>query len=58
MPESFADHVAAAIADLERSGLRLSALLIDSIFSSDGVFADPQAFCGRRSSACALPAAC
>jgi 4-aminobutyrate aminotransferase-like enzyme len=43
-PELFADHVAAAIADLERQGLRLSALLIDSIFSSDGVFADPAGF--------------
>jgi 4-aminobutyrate aminotransferase-like enzyme len=44
VPESFADDVAAAIADLERCGLRLSALLIDSIFSSDGVFADPAGF--------------
>jgi 4-aminobutyrate aminotransferase-like enzyme len=43
-PEYFADHVAAAIADLERHGLRLSALLIDSIFSSDGVYADPPGF--------------
>jgi len=43
-PEHFADHVAAAAADLARQGLRLSALLIDSIFSSDGVFADPAGF--------------
>jgi 4-aminobutyrate aminotransferase-like enzyme len=43
-PELFADHVVAAIADLERHGLHLSALLIDSIFSSDGVFADPAGF--------------
>jgi 4-aminobutyrate aminotransferase-like enzyme len=43
-PEQFAAHVAAAIADLERSGLQLSALLVDGIFSSDGVFADPPGF--------------
>jgi len=43
-PERFAAHVAAAIADFERSGRRLSALLIDSLFSSDGVFADPAGF--------------
>jgi 4-aminobutyrate aminotransferase-like enzyme len=43
-PTRFAAHVAAAIADFERSGLRLSALLIDGIFSSDGVFADPAGF--------------
>jgi 4-aminobutyrate aminotransferase-like enzyme len=43
-PELFAGHVAGAIADLERHGLRLSALLVDSIFSSDGVFADPAGF--------------
>src|SRR3984957_15112275 len=43
-PEHFADHIAAAAADLARQGLRLSALLIDSIFSSDGVFADPAGF--------------
>jgi 4-aminobutyrate aminotransferase-like enzyme len=43
-PERFAADVAAAIVDLERRGLRLSALLVDSIFSSDGVFADPPGF--------------
>lgn len=43
-PERFAADVAAAIADLERCGLKLSALLVDSIFSSDGVFADPPGF--------------
>jgi 4-aminobutyrate aminotransferase-like enzyme len=37
----FADHVAAAIADLERHGHRFSALLLDSIFSSDGIYVDP-----------------
>ncbi|MDB6087176.1 MAG: aminotransferase, partial [Gammaproteobacteria bacterium] len=42
--ETFAAHVTAAIADLERSGIGFSALLVDSIFSSDGVFADPCGF--------------
>jgi 4-aminobutyrate aminotransferase-like enzyme len=33
-----------AIADLERLGMRVAALLIDSIFSSDGIYADPPGF--------------
>ncbi len=41
---SFAAHVAAAISDLEESGVGFSALLVDSIFSSDGVFPDPPGF--------------
>jgi 4-aminobutyrate aminotransferase-like enzyme len=40
----FAGHVSAAIADLTRCGVGLSALLVDSIFSSDGVYADPPGF--------------
>jgi 4-aminobutyrate aminotransferase-like enzyme len=36
-----ATDVAAAIDDLARSGIRFSALLVDTIFSSDGVHADP-----------------
>jgi len=40
----FANQVSAAIADLERHGYRFGALLIDSIFSSDGVFSDPPGF--------------
>jgi 4-aminobutyrate aminotransferase-like enzyme len=40
----FAGHVSAAIADLERSGIGFSALLVDSIFSSDGVYPDPRGF--------------
>ena len=44
LAQGFASAVTAAIADLERHGHRLSALLIDSIFSSDGVFADPPGF--------------
>jgi 4-aminobutyrate aminotransferase-like enzyme len=43
-PAQFAADVAAAIADLGQHGIALSALLIDSIFSSDGVFADPAGF--------------
>jgi 4-aminobutyrate aminotransferase-like enzyme len=41
---SFADSVAAAIANLEQSGVGFAALLVDTIFSSDGVFADPAGF--------------
>ncbi|HEY0276480.1 MAG TPA: aminotransferase class III-fold pyridoxal phosphate-dependent enzyme, partial [Paenirhodobacter sp.] len=37
----FAAAVTGAIADLERDGHGFAALLIDTIFSSDGVFADP-----------------
>jgi len=39
--EEFAAHVTAAIADLERAGAGCSALLVDGIFSSDGIFAQP-----------------
>lgn len=42
--DTFAEHVSAAIADLQRCGVGLSVLLVDSIFSSDGVFADPPGF--------------
>jgi 4-aminobutyrate aminotransferase-like enzyme len=44
LSQTFAGHVTAAIADLEKSGVGFSALLVDSIFSSDGVFADPPGF--------------
>ncbi len=37
----FAAAVQAAIDDLLRHGIRPAALLVDTIFSSDGVFADP-----------------
>jgi 4-aminobutyrate aminotransferase-like enzyme len=40
----FADSVAAAIADLDRAGIGFAALLVDTIFSSDGVYADPAGF--------------
>ncbi|WP_197024680.1 aspartate aminotransferase family protein [Cellulomonas sp. KRMCY2] len=40
----FAAQVARQIADLERHGIRLAALLVDSIFSSDGVHPDPAGY--------------
>src|SRR5690606_1543142 len=40
----FAAAVQAAIDDLLRHGVRLAALVVDTIFSSDGVFADPEGF--------------
>ncbi|MCB9960058.1 MAG: aminotransferase class III-fold pyridoxal phosphate-dependent enzyme [Rhodospirillaceae bacterium] len=42
--QGFADAVAAAFADLQASGIRPSAFICDSIFSSDGVYADPPGF--------------
>ncbi|MGY3446864.1 aspartate aminotransferase family protein [Bradyrhizobium sp. USDA 4473] len=42
--EIFASHVRTAFADMARSGIRPAALLVDTIFSSDGVFADPPGF--------------
>jgi 4-aminobutyrate aminotransferase-like enzyme len=42
----FAASVTEAIADLERNGVRLAGLLVDTIFSSDGVYADPPGFLG------------
>jgi 4-aminobutyrate aminotransferase-like enzyme len=41
---AFAAHVQAAISDLQRHGIQPAALLVDTIFSSDGVFADPPGF--------------
>lgn len=40
----FEAQVRAAIKDLERRGIGVAALLIDSIFSSDGVWVDPAGF--------------
>lgn len=42
--EAFAEGVRAALADLQAHGLRPAALLVDTIFSSDGVFSDPPGF--------------
>jgi 4-aminobutyrate aminotransferase-like enzyme len=44
LSDTFAGDVVAAIEDLERNGVRFSALIVDTIFSSDGVFADPPGF--------------
>jgi 4-aminobutyrate aminotransferase-like enzyme len=40
----FADGVRQAIADMKRHGIKPAALLVDTIFSSDGVFAEPTGF--------------
>ncbi|HEY1709527.1 MAG TPA: aspartate aminotransferase family protein [Rhizomicrobium sp.] len=42
--DAFAHGVRTAIADMQRHGIRPAALLVDTIFSSDGVFADPAGF--------------
>jgi 4-aminobutyrate aminotransferase-like enzyme len=42
--EIFAQHVREALDDMKRCGIRPAALLVDTIFSSDGVFADPPGF--------------
>jgi 4-aminobutyrate aminotransferase-like enzyme len=42
--ERFAAQIRSAIDDLERSGIGFAALLVDSIFSSDGIYADPPGF--------------
>ena len=41
---SFTTAVQAAIHDLTRHGIKPAALLVDTIFSSDGVYADPAGF--------------
>jgi len=42
--EAFAAHVRAALDDMRTHGIRPAALLVDTIFSSDGVYADPPGF--------------
>ena len=42
--KAFADNVRAAAADLKRHGVQPAALLVDTIFSSDGVFSEPAGF--------------
>jgi 4-aminobutyrate aminotransferase-like enzyme len=41
---TFTAHVEAAIADMVDHGIRPAVLMVDTIFSSDGVFADPAGF--------------
>lgn len=40
----FAAQVRAALDDMQRHGIRPAALLVDTLFTSDGVFADPPGF--------------
>ncbi len=42
--QDFAAHVQAAIDDLQRHGIKPAVLIVDTVFSSDGVFADPAGF--------------
>lgn len=42
--KAFAAGVKAAIADMQAAGIQPAALLVDTVFSSDGVFADPKGF--------------
>lgn len=42
--QAFAARVTAAIEDMRRHGIVPAALLVDTIFSSDGVFTDPAGF--------------
>jgi 4-aminobutyrate aminotransferase-like enzyme len=41
---AFARHVAAAFEDMKTSGIRPAGLIVDTIFSSDGVLPDPAGF--------------
>jgi 4-aminobutyrate aminotransferase-like enzyme len=41
---TFAERVRAAIADMNRHGVRLAAFIADSLFSSDGILPDPVGF--------------
>ncbi|MEZ5912979.1 MAG: aspartate aminotransferase family protein [Paracoccaceae bacterium] len=41
---TFASHVKAAIDDMTRHGIRPAALIVDTIFSSDGVLPHPEGF--------------
>ena len=45
--ERFARHVQEAIDDLIRHGFKPAALLVDTIFSSDGVFTEPAGFLAK-----------
>ncbi|QWG21781.1 hypothetical protein KMZ93_17490 [Bradyrhizobium sediminis] len=42
--EILARHIREALDDRERTGIRPAGLLVETIFSSDGVFADPPGF--------------
>lgn len=42
--QTFAKNVQSVIDDLKRHGIKVAALIVDTIFSSDGVYADPAGF--------------
>ncbi len=42
--ETFAAQVADAIGDMKKAGIKPAALLVDTLFTSDGIFADPPGF--------------
>jgi 4-aminobutyrate aminotransferase-like enzyme len=42
--KALADDVRAAIADLAANGVKPAAMIVDTVFSSDGVFTDPPGF--------------
>lgn len=42
--KTFADNLRAAAEDLRQNGIQPAALMVDTIFSSDGVFAEPAGF--------------
>lgn len=44
LAQGFADAVAGQIAAMQADGIAFAGLLVDTIFSSDGVFADPPGF--------------
>src|SRR5215470_573247 len=43
-PEAFGEHVRQCLERMRDEGVSLAALLVDTIFSSDGVYADPKGF--------------
>lgn len=45
--QGFADQVQLAIEELKQRGIQVAALLFDSIFSSDGVFSEPEGFLNK-----------
>ncbi|HEY8613458.1 MAG TPA: aspartate aminotransferase family protein [Roseomonas sp.] len=51
MPARFAAGIARAFADLRRHGIRPCALLVDTMFTSDGVFPDPAGFLAQAAEA-------
>ncbi len=48
---AFAKDVRAALADMKASGIKPAAMICDTIFSSDGIFADPPGFLAEAAEA-------